>query len=75
MEAEDIPPAQKKQVSEKVLQNLAKANARRKELHQQRLQQREQEKSDIKKMKKVAKIKQQLVELVGESQEHEDEEE
>jgi hypothetical protein len=66
MEADDIPEQPTKRVvSEKVLANLAKAQARRKELHQQRLQQREQEKSETKKMKKVAKIKQQLVELVG----------
>jgi hypothetical protein len=65
MEADDVPQAAKKQVSEKVMQNLAKANARRKELAEQRLAERSAEKEATKKLKKVERLKKQLVELVG----------
>ena len=65
MEAEDVAPAAKKQVSEKVLANLAKAQARKKELYEQRLAERSAQKDEIKKMKKVERLKKQLVELVG----------
>jgi hypothetical protein len=65
MEADDVPQAAKKQVSEKVMQNLAKANARRKELAEQRLAERSAETEATKKLKKVERLKKQLVELVG----------
>ena len=66
MENDEIAPAQKKQVSEKVMQNLAKANARRKELHEQKKATAQAEKEQNKKLKRVARLKQQLVQLVGE---------
>lgn len=66
MEAEDIAPAVKKQVSEKVLANLAKAQARRRELYEQKLAERQATKEETKKSRKVDRLRKQLVELVGE---------
>jgi hypothetical protein len=65
MEAENVDGAPKRQVSEKVLANLAKAQARRKELYEQRKAEKAADKETTKKQKKVERLKKQLVELVG----------
>ena len=73
MENDEIAPAQKKQVSEKVMQNLAKAQARRKELHEQNKATRSAEKEVLKKQKKIDKLKKQLVQLLPSTNDSESE--
>lgn len=64
MENDEIAPAQKRQVSEKVLANLAKAQARRKELHEQKKASVLADKEATKRQRKIDKLKKQLVQLL-----------
>lgn len=75
MENDEIPSATKKQVSEKVMQNLAKANARKKELHEQKRADRSAEKEKTKNQRKIERLKKQLVALVPQQESEEEEEE
>lgn len=72
MEAEDVPQATKKQVSEKVMENLRKAQAKRKEMYEQKKAQHAAEKEANKKLKRVERLKKQLVELVGQEEQQSD---
>ena len=64
MENDEIAPAAKKQVSEKVLANLAKAQARRKELHEQKKAEKAADKEKSKTQRKIDRLKKQLVQLL-----------
>ena len=74
MENDEVAPAVKKQVSEKVMQNLLKAQAKRKELHEQKRAERSAEKDTLKKQKKIDKLKKQLVSLIPQQESEEEEE-
>ena len=63
MESDEVPQAQKKQVSERVLQNLAKAQAANRLKHEKNKAAREAEKEALKKQRRVEKLRKQLVEL------------
>ena len=61
----EVPAPAKKQVSEKVMENLRKAQARKKELDEQRKLMSSAKKAEVKKVKTIEKLKKKLVDLTG----------
>ena len=61
----EAPAPAKKQVSEKVMENLRKAQARKKELDEQRKLMSSAKKAEVKKVKTIEKLKKKLVDLTG----------
>ena len=75
MENDSIDQATKKQVSEKVLANLAKAQAANKLKHERNRSAREAEKEALKRQRKIDKLKKQLVELLPDPEPEEEKDE
>lgn len=71
----EAPAPAKKQVSEKVMENLRKAQARKKELDAERKLMSSAKKAEVKKVKTIEKLKKKLVDLTGSGYQSESDEE